>query len=365
MGAPGKAQNTLAFLRSEATRIGVDFVTSAESFKRFDAAARGTALEGEKARTIFTAISQAMRVVGGTSDQTKGALVALEQIISKGKVSSEELRGQLGEHLPGAFQISARAMGVTTAQLGKMLETTDLLATDFIPRLAAQLQKEFGPGVEAAAQTAAATFARLGNEVQALGDKFGKGLLSILKPSGDFLEELLRKIREADTARDALQARTLESARAGKPVIGGAQTFVGAVPTGATEAEQERLLVLTNQLIVAEQQLANLRAAAASSAVSGLGRVRAEEVAFHEEKVANIQKQIKAAEGLITARKNEAALNEAEQASFGEYAERQERQAQANAAQKKTGRRDSGPPQTTARRTGEGGRASGSVRLRP
>ena len=174
-GGAGKAQATLAFLRDESTRLGIDFVTSAESFKRFDAAARGTALEGQKAREIFTAISQAMRVIGGTSDQTKGALVALEQIISKGKVSSEELRGQLGEHLPGAFQIAARAMGVTTAQLGKMLETTDLLATDFIPRLATQLQKEFGPGVEAATQTAAATFAKLGMRCRRWATALGKG----------------------------------------------------------------------------------------------------------------------------------------------------------------------------------------------
>ena len=236
-GGAGKAQNTLAFLRDESTRLGIDFVTSAESFKRFDAAARGTALEGEKARAIFTAVSQAMRVVGGTADQTKGALIALEQIISKGKVSSEELRGQLREHLPGAFQISARAMGVTTAQLGKMLETTDLLATDFLPRLGAQLQKEFGPGLEAAAQTAAATFAKLGNEIQYLGDQFGQGLLKLIKPSVAAIEQFLRQTREATAAQEALAARTLETARAGKPVIGGAQTIAGAAPEGATEAE--------------------------------------------------------------------------------------------------------------------------------
>ena len=44
-------------------------------------------------------------------------MLALAQMASKGTVQAEELRGQLGERLPGAFKIAAAAMGVTQAEL--------------------------------------------------------------------------------------------------------------------------------------------------------------------------------------------------------------------------------------------------------
>ena len=72
----------------------------------------------------------------------------LAQMISKGTVQSEELKGQLGERLPSAFNLAAKAMGVNTQQLGKMLENGEVLATDLLPRLALELNKTFVPTEE-------------------------------------------------------------------------------------------------------------------------------------------------------------------------------------------------------------------------
>jgi tape measure domain-containing protein len=49
----------------------------------------------------------------------RGIFKALEQMLSKGNVQAEELRGQLGERLPGAIYFSAKALGVTTRELNK------------------------------------------------------------------------------------------------------------------------------------------------------------------------------------------------------------------------------------------------------
>ncbi len=195
------AQQALAFVRAEAARIGIDFVGAAQAFKGLEAAARGTSLEGMKARDIFTAVSEASRVMGLTGDQTKHVLIAIEQMMSKGKVSAEELRRQMGNFLPGAFEIAARAMGRTTAELDKMLRTGTLLSEEFLPRFARQLRQELGPGLEAAAKTAAATFARLGNEVQALSVQVGNAFLKILQPMADLAERTLRAIRESSEQR--------------------------------------------------------------------------------------------------------------------------------------------------------------------
>lgn len=150
VGGVERANEEFTFLRDLADRLGVRFSTLAEQYVGFAAAARGTNIEGERTREIFESVATAITAVGGSAEQQTRALLAIQQIISKGAVSAEELRGQLGEALPGAFQIAARAMGVTTAQLGKLLEAGSVVSDEFLPKFAAQLRKELPQSVEAA-----------------------------------------------------------------------------------------------------------------------------------------------------------------------------------------------------------------------
>src|SRR5690606_22603244 len=53
-------------------------------------------------------------------------------------VQAEELRGQLGERIPGAFATAARAMKVTEVELNAMLKRGEVLAVDLLPRMAAE-----------------------------------------------------------------------------------------------------------------------------------------------------------------------------------------------------------------------------------
>lgn len=158
-----KSAGELNFIRQAAQDLGLEFVSTAQQYTKLAAAARGTSLEGARTREIFTAVAQASTVMGLSAEQTQGALLAITQIISKGKVQAEELRGQLGERLPGAFQIAARAMNVTTGELDKMLETGQVMATDFLPKFARQLSQEVAPEVVAASQSMQASVNRLAN----------------------------------------------------------------------------------------------------------------------------------------------------------------------------------------------------------
>lgn len=157
----GAAAGDLAFIKQSAQDMGLSFVTVTEQYVQLAAASRQTSLEGQKTKDIFTAVSQASTVLGLSADETTGALRAITQMISKNTVMSEELKGQLGERLPGAFQIAARAMGVTTQELNKMLETGKVLAEDFLPKFAAQLMRETAPDIEAASQSMQASLNRL------------------------------------------------------------------------------------------------------------------------------------------------------------------------------------------------------------
>lgn len=143
-GSAEAAGKEIDFLRQTSDDLGLNFRSSADAYKQLAAAARGTALEGKETREIFLGISEAATVLGLSADNTSGALRAISQMMSKGSVQAEELRGQLGERLPGAFPLAAKAMGVTTQELDKMLKRGQVAATDLLPKLAQALHDLYG-----------------------------------------------------------------------------------------------------------------------------------------------------------------------------------------------------------------------------
>jgi len=162
-GSVEAAARAEMFLRQESERLGLVFEDQIKGYKGIAAAARGTALEGEDVREIYLGIVEASTALQLSQEETRGALNAVTQMISKGKVQAEELRGQLGERLPGAFQIAARAMGVTTAQLSDMLDKGQIISEEFLPRFAKQLRDEFADKVKDAANSAQSQINRLQN----------------------------------------------------------------------------------------------------------------------------------------------------------------------------------------------------------
>jgi tape measure domain-containing protein len=150
-GSQAAAGETLRFLREESGRLGQNFYALAPEFKNVMAAARGTAMEGENVRKMFSAIAGASTALGLSADDTHGTLRALQQMMSKGKIQAEELRGQLGERLPGALNLMAKAMGVSTAELNKMMEDGKLLADEALPKLTAAIEEMYGAAAETAA----------------------------------------------------------------------------------------------------------------------------------------------------------------------------------------------------------------------
>lgn len=177
-GSAAAAAKEYDFVRSSAQKLGLDLAESAAQYGKLAAAARGTSLEGETARQVFIGVAQGATALKLSADETGGALNAVQQMISKGKVQAEELRGQLGERLPGAFQIAARAMGVTTQALDKMLEGGEVYTNDFLPKFAKELQKTFGEQAGKSANSLQAELNRLKNAVFETGVAIGDGGLS-------------------------------------------------------------------------------------------------------------------------------------------------------------------------------------------
>ena len=131
--ARGAAQE-IEYLRRVSRDMGLDFGTASGAYAKFAASARSAGMSLGDTHKIFEGISKAGARFGLSSEEMSGAFLALGQMASKGVVSMEELRGQLGERLPGAFDLAAKAMGVTQVELIKLVESGKLAASDFLPK---------------------------------------------------------------------------------------------------------------------------------------------------------------------------------------------------------------------------------------
>lgn len=136
------------FLRDTIQKYGLDLRSTTEAYKQFFTASTLAGQSQEETNKQFLAVSKAATVMKLSADQTNGAFMALGQMMSKGTVQAEELRGQLGERIPGAFSIMARALNVNEKQLNKMLEQGQVLSKDALPAFAAELEKTFGKSAE-------------------------------------------------------------------------------------------------------------------------------------------------------------------------------------------------------------------------
>jgi len=192
-----EAREEFGFVESVADSLGLSLQTTARSYAKLLASSKGTAIEGQNMRAIFLGVAKAATALSMSADESEGALRAVQQMISKGNVQAEELRGQLGERLPGAFNLSAEAMGVTTQELNKMLDRGEVLAADLLPRLADVLEERFGKGAENAAQSVRASFNRLGTSFFRLQAEVARSgvndaLAEIAQTLSDLFNEMVR-----------------------------------------------------------------------------------------------------------------------------------------------------------------------------
>jgi tape measure domain-containing protein len=170
------AQQAIGFLRGLSDDLGLSFNVLADSFGSFTAAASAANIPLSEQKDLFAAVSTSAQRLGLSNDAINGSLLALQQVAAKGTVQMEELRGQLGERLPTAFAATSRGLGISNAELIKLVESGRLTAEQFFPALTKGLNELNGTGT-ASVPTAAQNFASLGNELEKLKADFGTEFL--------------------------------------------------------------------------------------------------------------------------------------------------------------------------------------------
>lgn len=146
-GTMGQFAENQRFLLDMAKKYGLEINALTGNYAKFTAAASISGMTILEQRKIFESMSRAVTAFGMSAEDSNGVFLALSQMMSKGKISSEELRLQMGERLPVALQAMAKAAGVSVAGLDKLLKQGKLMSKDVLPKFAETLN-EMIPNVD-------------------------------------------------------------------------------------------------------------------------------------------------------------------------------------------------------------------------
>ena len=109
-------QQNLQYVDDLSVKYKQDLIVLTDSFSRFHAAAMGTNFSLEEQKEMYRGLVQAATFFHMSSERTENMLIAVEQMMSKGKITAEELRRQLGNNLPGAYATSRHTNRICRCQ---------------------------------------------------------------------------------------------------------------------------------------------------------------------------------------------------------------------------------------------------------
>lgn len=175
----GEYQRALSFIDRTSRELAIPQEILTRQFTQLTASVKGAGGNVRDAEKAFIGIASGIRGTGGSLEQLDSALTATSQVFSKGKVSAEELRQQIGERLPGAFSLFAESMGKTPQELDKALENGQVSLQDF-QKFAERLFAQYGENAKIIADGPDAAGDRLRTSLSRLNESVG----TLLKPMG-------------------------------------------------------------------------------------------------------------------------------------------------------------------------------------
>src|SRR5690606_29034986 len=129
------------YVSEVALKTGRDLTTLSRGYSQIAVAAQEAGISTKEMKNISMSAVEASTAIGLSAADTDGVIRAFVQMLSKGKITAEELRQQLGDRLPIAVPAMARALGLTTEELDKMMEQGEILANESLPKFANRMRK--------------------------------------------------------------------------------------------------------------------------------------------------------------------------------------------------------------------------------
>jgi lambda family phage tail tape measure protein len=177
VGSQDAYSQALSAAASVTRDLNIPQEVAIQGMTRLSAAVKGAGGTVSDSAFAFRAVSEAVKATGGNAEQADGALLALTQVFSKGKVSAEELN-QIAERLPGTFTLFAKAAGMTGPQLQKALQEGQVGLNDLMKFLQL-ISTEYGQTALKIAKSSQEAGARLTVAMQNMQLEVGRALQPI------------------------------------------------------------------------------------------------------------------------------------------------------------------------------------------
>lgn len=172
----GDYQTAISTVTGASERFNVPVLEGAKQFTRLSAAVVGSGRSIQDAKLAYEAVTASILATTGSVEGVDAALTAVSQVFSKGKATAEEIRGQLGERLPGALALFAASLNKTPQELDKAFEEGKVSTDDFVKFLA-YAYKRYAKDAEILAKSTEMAGERMARQwektAKAIGDAFG------------------------------------------------------------------------------------------------------------------------------------------------------------------------------------------------
>jgi lambda family phage tail tape measure protein len=159
-----------------ARKVSEDYATSLKEtisgYAQVSVAARANGLSLKETETIYRGVVAAGIAFGKSQEDINAIVRATVQVLSKGKVSAEEMGGQIGERLPGAVAKFAAATDRTLPELAKAFEQGEVKIADFV-KFAKQQLDDYDEIAKIIGDSPAKAGARLQIALDTAGENYG------------------------------------------------------------------------------------------------------------------------------------------------------------------------------------------------
>jgi tape measure domain-containing protein len=193
----GTFAKELLYVDNVQRAFGLNLQTTRTGFTRLFASMAPTGFDSGSIEKLFTGISAATASLQLTPDKAERVIYAFGQMASKGQIMSEELKGQLGDVLPGALSLFADAAGMSVKEFSEAMEKGEFVGDRFrevFAKVSDELMNRFGTGAQAAARSLQGLINVVGGDFQRTLESFAPlanaAAESILKPLGGAFRQL-------------------------------------------------------------------------------------------------------------------------------------------------------------------------------
>lgn len=220
-----------------AQQYGLSREATIESFSKFAVSASEAGLTSKESQSVFENTAKAIAAMGLSAEDTKGVFLAFSQMLGKGKASSEELRQQLAERIPGAMALAAKSMNMTMPEFTKQLEDGNIKSKELVMNLTNLFGKKYG---EAASENLTTLEGKLNTLENAMFELKGAITDSLGPATMRMIEALSTKILGLAGTVGRFFGQSIQSQEAGG--LAGEQARVQKENEGKSKADLQKSL---------------------------------------------------------------------------------------------------------------------------